>query len=109
MTFIGASTRLDGGWYRPHDIRLVPAAPADPADAADPDVAGDGGPAGTRGTATRVTPLITHTRVDVQVAGHAEPVVVHLPRGGDGSGVRPGQPVRLYPGRRPLLPAGAAH
>ena len=98
MTFVGASTRLNGGWHRPHDIRLVPAAA---------DVAGAGAAAGTAGTATRVTPLITHTRVDVRVPGQPEPVVVHLPRGGDAArALRPGEAVRLFPGR-PLLPADA--
>jgi sulfate transport system ATP-binding protein len=89
MTFVGASTRLHGGWHRPHDI----------------DLSTEGGPGGahwadggTAGTVARVTPLTTHTRVDVTVPEHAEPVVVHLPHGHDElSRVRAGRAVRLHP------------
>ena len=104
MTFVGASTRLNGGWHRPHDIRLVPAAA---------DVAGAGAAAGTAGTATRVTPLITHTRVDVRVPGQPEPVVVDLPRGGDAArALRPGEggpPVPRAPTICPPTPDRPRH
>ncbi len=100
MSFIGASTRLHGAWHRPHDIDLTtegrPGGPggADGADGAD---------GGTPGTVARVTPLTTHTRVDVTVPEHAEPVVVHLPHGHDElPRVSAGRAVRLHP-RRPRL------
>jgi sulfate transport system ATP-binding protein len=84
MTFIGATTRLDGAWHRPHDIELVPdGEPARPAAPA------------TAGSVSRVTPLPTHVRVDVDVPGHVHPVVVHVPRGADASGLVPGGAVRL--------------
>ena len=91
MTFIGASTRLHGAWHRPHDIELSTI-----------EFSTDGGPGdgdgGTAGTVARVTPLTTHTRVDVAVPDHPEPVVVHLPRGSDElPRVSPGRPVRLHP------------
>jgi sulfate transport system ATP-binding protein len=86
MTFIGASTRLHGAWHRPHDI----------------DLSTEGGPGcpdgGTPGLVARVTPLTTHTRVDVTVPEHPEPVVVHLPRGHDElPKVSAGRAVRLHP------------
>jgi hypothetical protein len=49
-----------------------------------------------------VTPLPTHIRVDVDVAEHADAVVVHLPRGAADAGLAPGLSVRLAargPGR----------
>ena len=92
MTFIGASTRLHGAWHRPHDIELSTIEFS----------TDDGGPGdgdgGTAGTVARVTPLTTHTRVDVAVPDHPEPVVVHLPRGSaELSHVSAGRPVRLHP------------
>ena len=86
MTFIGASTRLHGAWHRPHDIEL-----STDGGSGDADV-------GTAGTVARVTPLTTHTRVDVTVPDHPEPVVVHLPRGSDElPRVSAGRLVRLHP------------
>jgi sulfate transport system ATP-binding protein len=86
MTFIGASTRLHGAWHRPHDIELS-------TDGGRGDTDG-----GTAGTVARVTPLTTHTRVDVSVPDQPEPVVVHLPRGSDElARVSAGRPVRLHP------------
>ena len=85
MTFLGTSTRLAGAWHRPHEIDLVqPAASG----------------AGPVGTVSRVTPLPTHVRVDVDVADHDGAVVVHLPRGGGDAGLVPGRTVRLA-ARRP--------
>jgi hypothetical protein len=90
MTFIGASTRLHGAWHRPHDIEL-----STDGRPGDTDRGRDGG---TAGTVARVTPLTTHTRVDVTVPDHPEPVVVHLPRGSDElPRVSAGRPVRLHP------------
>ena len=80
MRFVGASTVLDGSLHRPHDIDLVP----------------DAGFAGPVGTVTRVVPLPTHIRVDVDVPEHPEAVVVHLPRGDtDLAQLTRGRPVRL--------------
>jgi sulfate transport system ATP-binding protein len=91
MTFIGASTRLHGAWHRPHDIEL-----STDGGAGDTDGRRDDG--ATVGTVARVTPLTTHTRVDVAVPDHPEPVVVHLPRGSDElPRVSAGRPVRLHP------------
>jgi sulfate transport system ATP-binding protein len=88
MTFLGTSTRLAGAWHRPHEIELLQAA------------AGDARDAQPVGTVSRVTPLPTHIRVDVDVAEHADTVVVHLPRGADGADLAPGRTVRLA-ARRP--------
>jgi sulfate transport system ATP-binding protein len=98
MTFIGASTRLHGAWHRPHDIELSPEL-STAGGPGDTDGGRDGGrDGGTPGTIARVTPLTTHTRVDVAVPDHPEPVVVHLPRGSDElSHVSAGRPVRLHP------------
>ncbi|MGZ4602726.1 MAG: sulfate/molybdate ABC transporter ATP-binding protein [Kineosporiaceae bacterium] len=114
MRFVGESTVLDGSLHRPHDIDLVPdagfaAAPgaADSVDGGSVEADGgsvDGGSAdggfgavaGPVGTVTRVVPLPTHIRVDVDVPEHPEAVVVHLPRGGtDLSQLTRGRPVRL--------------
>jgi sulfate transport system ATP-binding protein len=85
MTFLGTSTRLAGAWHRPHEIDLIqPAATG----------------TGPVGTVSRVTPLPTHVRVDVDVADHDGAVVVHLPRGGGDAGLVPGRTVRLA-ARRP--------
>ena len=112
MRFVGESTVLDGSLHRPHDIDLVPdagfAAAPGAADSVDGGSVGggsvegasaDGGSragAGPVGTVTRVVPLPTHIRVDVDVPEHPEAVVVHLPRGGtDLSQLTRGRPVRL--------------
>jgi sulfate transport system ATP-binding protein len=87
MGFLGTSTRLGGAWHRPHEIDLVPAAAG----------TGRGGPVGT---VSRVTPLPTHVRVDVDVAGHDAAVVVHLPRAGGDTDLVPGRTVGLA-ARRP--------
>jgi sulfate transport system ATP-binding protein len=90
MSFLGASTRLHGAWHRPHDIdlRTTDSAELEPGSR-------DGG---IPGLVARVTTLTTHTRVDVTVPDHPEPVVVHLPRGHDElARVGSGRPVRLHP------------
>jgi sulfate transport system ATP-binding protein len=95
MTFLGTSTRLAGAWHRPHEIDLVQAP------------AGDAAGAGPVGTVSRVTPLPTHIRVDVEVGEHADAVVVHLPRGARDAELTPGRTVRLAarsPGRFPQTP-----
>jgi sulfate/thiosulfate transport system ATP-binding protein len=82
MSFLGSSTRLDGALHRSHDIELLPA------------TAQDGRP----GVVSRVTPLPTHVRVDVEVPDEADPVVVHLPRSDAGPATATlGRPVRLRP------------
>jgi sulfate transport system ATP-binding protein len=93
MSFVGPSTRLGGAWHRPHDIALEPSGGTHV------------GAPGTIGTATRVTPLVSHTRVHVTVPGQGEPVVVHVPRGDAGiTGLVPGQAVLLRPRRPPAFP-----
>jgi sulfate transport system ATP-binding protein len=95
MSFLGASTRLQGAWHRPHDIDLLP-----PADADVP-----------VGTVRRVTPLPTHIRVDVDVPDHEDAVVVHLPRTAPDqerdaeAAVAPGRSVALRPRRPRRFPA----
>ena len=97
MRFVGASTVLDGSLHRPHDIDLLPhARPEGATRAAVPAEPGPAESAGPVGTVSRVVPLPTHIRVDVDVPDHPEAVVVHLPRGGpqDGS-IVPGHRVAL--------------
>jgi sulfate/thiosulfate transport system ATP-binding protein len=93
MTFIGASTVLQGSWHRPHDIDLV-----DDADAPDADRA--------VGRVRRVITLPTHIRVDVDVPDHADAVVVHLPRDVEAATrLAPGRAVRLRARRPRRFPA----
>jgi sulfate transport system ATP-binding protein len=92
MTFLGTSTRFAGSWYRPHDIELRPAS------------AGEG----RVGTISRVTPLPTHVRVDVDVPDEVDPVVVHLPRADPARvEIQPGRSVRLRPRAASPFPVAA--